>query len=867
MGTVKVLTYENPNGFHFMEEFEPYESCLHICATQSLKGSLEKRLRKARVTSAKALVDSFYPGWNNPDERFSQYAKLSDFLRKGYRRLNPNILKSFKRNKLDLLITMRNLTEIGLRPEYVLQKVQKEEEEIFCMVWKDMLPHFAQFMSEAEYRLSPKGMESVIEPYQNSNQARTIVLHGFYYISPVQHHVLTKMKEKGFNLVFLNMYSRRFPSVFSFLEENFSETYGWATDEDWIYGSDDARPNADKFASKIEGSYRQGDMEGIDTKSYEFILDFVEDINKTKITGKENMVSPSADELNERIEEFNSGLNTNKHLLSYPIGQYLFHLHSMYDEDYGDGGAYLLQGSTLMEFFSSGWLTLEGENARDYTYQLKKILPYFSGCETTEEWTRRMKDLVYFKEGLQERHEREMLEEGLGDSNHFKKVRLNQFKRFSYLSVPLKEIKLIEAFMERIIDDAAWMMDIERERSTIRDHFLKIQDLVKEAGVKENLLLEEERRLVDELEQALKVYGDDEDYHVADLADALTIYLGDGFKSPDDKRDDGSPGKVKPMEQLDGMILSGSRSVHICAFDEKSYPMKSAPMPWPLSKKTIAALDTQATDMYLFREKHQVSISRYLFFLALSSEKTLKLSWIKNWNDQEDLAQNVYMDLLNLEVANHSDTPQEFNPVDIDYDFDLLGGQTSNVVQYPSEEMAEASLCARRVYYSSVLQTHSSYQNDFHQSFLIGNLVKQAGASGKDKGVILSWMKGMFPHFSEVRLKSIIESNSSKKLLESQRHFGKQKRDYDGFKYDTAITYFQFLTHRGGFTQEKWKESMTYLGEDPVKSYKKLKLEDKFDADSMPEASPSALCKYCPHSYHCEASIFHADMRGQEEEV
>ena len=60
-------------------------------------------------------------------------------------------------------------------------------------------------------------------------------------------------------------------------------------------------------------------------------------------------------------------------------------------------GKLILTEDILMGAFSSGWLLDKGtkKNARDYTYDLKRIFPFFINCTNIEEWIGRINELIY----------------------------------------------------------------------------------------------------------------------------------------------------------------------------------------------------------------------------------------------------------------------------------------------------------------------------------------------------------------------------------------------------------------------------------------------------------------------------------------
>ena len=78
------------------------------------------------------------------------------------------------------------------------------------------------------------------------------------------------------------------------------------------------------------------------------------------------------------------------------------------------------------------------------------------------------------------------------------------------------------------------------------------------------------------------------------------------------------------------------------------FPETTTPIPWPLSFKLIPNLNNRSADMYLFRKNHSLAFSRYLFFVALCFEKNICFSWVKNWDEYENLDKSIYIQLLDL---------------------------------------------------------------------------------------------------------------------------------------------------------------------------------------------------------------------------
>ncbi|MEM5644052.1 UvrD-helicase domain-containing protein [Bacillus toyonensis] len=169
-------------------------------------------------------------------------------------------------------------------------------------------------------------------------------------------------------------------------------------------------------------------------------------------------------------------------------------------------------------------------------------------------------------------------------------------------------------------------------------------------------------------------------------------------------------------------------------------------------------------------------------------------------------------------------------------------------------------LCQRRFLYSSVLDGFSTYRSSFHQQFLIGNIIKIYGAIGKDKSEIIKILLHLFPFLSHIRLDSLVNENLNKNYVQGMREYGLgRRREYEGIKYSDSVTYFQFLTHRGAFQNEKWKTAFELLNE---KKGRKKELIRKFTLHPsiLSEANPSEFCKLCPHNEYCEEAYYDVDL-------
>ncbi|MGF9772396.1 hypothetical protein ABEX30_08080 [Priestia aryabhattai] len=854
---VSVVTYDNPYTFYKIKEIRNYQNSMHVCATTSLKDGLGKLTVFSNLITMREVIRKFYEGWNDIDVRFHQYAVLSDILR-SYQGANPEVLRSFKRNKLNLLITMRNLSEIFLTPESIFPYCQTEEEKLFCRIWNEMQSIFEPYLKVANNKLQSEDLTKQILLQSGFGQSNSsVVLHGFYFITPVQHYVFSKWKEHGIHLVFLNMYDGDKPSLFGFLEENFSAANGWIDRESWTVTNDKDALAAKQIAKVLEGGNYEPLQLKMEEIPYNYVIDFIQNIKKETI-----YISPNEEELNTRLRDFYPEAYVNeRHFLSYPIGQYLLHLHSIWKEETEE---YVITERIMRECFASGWLQSEQGNAKDSTHQLDKILPYFSDCRTDKEWFERINKLMLSKKAVS----KTLKNFRITKADHFKAVRVSPGLRFSFFSVPMKDLKRIRSHFKRLILNARELFDIKEKRVTIKQHFNKIQDLLDEAHLYRESLSHEESILINQLKEALAYPIENQsNFHISDLADAIIMFLKKGLEKNDLDLDDENPVphdlKIKRFEVLDGFIYGKDfPDVHLCGMDERHFPVTSAPMPWPITKELLSRLDYPATNMYLFREKHRLSFSKYLFYLLLNYKGKITFSWIRNFNDEENLDKSIYIELLGLNpLPDNTEIKYEYEPASISEE--NIEEAMLKLEALPREEYVEMQLCPRRFYYSTVSDYFSSYSSLFHMQFLIGNLVKIYGAVGRGKEEIVDLLHNLFPFLSNIRLRTIVDSNMNENLLQSTLRFGLQKHlKFDEIEYPVSSMYFHFLTHRGAFESEQWKSSFDLMSQGRLKRREVLSrvLNGKLP---LLEATPSVFCKLCPHSSYCEDAYYPVDLKGK----
>ena len=79
---------------------------------------------------------------------------------------------------------------------------------------------------------------------------------------------------------------------------------------------------------------------------------------------------------------------------------------------------------------------------------------------------------------------------------------------------------------------------------------------------------------------------------------------------------------------------------------------------------------------------------------------------------------------------------------------------------------------------------------------------------GKTKSEIIEMLRGLFPYMTEIGLRTIVDQNTNEDYVAGMRKYGLGKRrKFNEIDYPESMLYFQFLTHRGAFQNERWQSA------------------------------------------------------------
>ncbi|TFE25601.1 hypothetical protein [Cohnella luojiensis] len=826
-------------------ELKPYrgKNVLHICATVSLFEGIKSRYEEFEwLENAGPFINGILGTWTRPTTKLTQFARLTNIIREegADPHFPERLTYAFRHNQQNVLLSMRVLTEMGMKP--IDFSPSTKEEELFQRCWRRMENEISSFGRTRALLQTPELFKAQFKWMLSENRKQWpefVVLHGFYFITPLQHRILTLLEANGIGLIFLNLYDERYPNTFASVEAYLGS---WVNRAAWKYSVQptEGLNYGDQFSSAFEGTLVKPSQDIWPPEVYKF-LDFSEFLDHYKVN-ESLYISPKEGSLNGRLKEYVPDSFEQRHFLSYPIGQYLYHLHLMWNER---KSRLELTEKGLFECFSSGWLLHDDQNGRAYLKQLQELLPYFQGCVILADWRKRAKLLLQIQEGP--------VEAFAQSENRFHRIAENPMIRFSYFNVPAKDVRVVTNLIEALFVQAELLFSGSRQ-VTIREHFEKLEQFM-DAGIQSAEFNETEKKLFHELlERFRRDFSSDEAFYVEDLSYAISLYLGGEFLQ-DENQPEMKP--IRQFEDADGAALLGS-DVHLCGIDEESLPYTSSPLPWPMTRDTLRSISTcqEEISLLFMREEFAPQIARYLYYSVLAFAENVTISWIRNF-DNLTYDESAYISLLGVEPAG-TDYGALFQagtaPTIFKEDADAV---QPLLMDYPVDAAAEAALCPRRFYYSILSKPYAVYSSDFHQQFLYQALLeagyKLSDSSDED---VTQQMSELFPHWSKVRKRMIAEQAIQYKDLFDMKYSSIGDRDYvrGRERFQFLVNYYKDHDNGGIDLMEPARDAMRY-GQSGRTLLEHVRGQDELQL----EAKPSKLCRFCPHLSQCRDGHYAID--------
>ncbi|MCL1787006.1 MAG: hypothetical protein FWG38_03385, partial [Defluviitaleaceae bacterium] len=549
-----------------------------------------------------------------------------------------------------------------------------------------------------------------------------VVFHGIHQFTPKILSAVKALEKAGIEVVFLINYQSRYSHVY----DTWKKVYAWTGCEvsqpccEFPQVDSKALPSDDfecRLIGECIGNILEGRRSG-DVRHENTILNFP---NQTAFSDyvahlfadaasrapaasqalsnmKEQFYGVKGDGINEMLKFYFPEQFGERHFLSYPIGQFILSLYSMWDAQNGLG---LLVDDTLIR----ECLAINIWDFHDATTPIsvyEQVRPYIADLTAMDAIIAR---LEFLKEAI--------VSIRAGETNPI-------FAEFPFFSLDVYDVEYFIAILRDIDSIASELFAINPgETINFRDHFKKLIGMIgmKMAGNKH--VSDAERKLVDEVQNRLSTLASTRPIvgSIDDLKQTVHYYLQN---ESDDKA---AHWIVRNFEQIDGGVLlsryTQAKTYHLALLSDRHMKQANeAFFPWPLSAAMLEAGQASGDSRTILTSyKEYRNFLRYCVFYGtyfLDPRKGIQFSFVEESGADKDIPYYL-LTLLGLEtVPAHMADPTTRNakkaPETAPADEDVIRAHIA-ALQKPEQEIFVS--CPFRFMLSHVLEDRSSFTDPF----------------------------------------------------------------------------------------------------------------------------------------------------------
>ena len=799
-----------------------------ITATSELASAMSSYYQEYTVYDIHGFISAIIPEWEENVKDIKNYVMLrnviEDYLTDN--EVNPEASTYLRRNAGDMWNAIKLLIEADVYPDDVdtLRSIPLKH---FKNIWKELEVANSQIMafrSAFAFELSQK--ENVVKKIEDEvgELKQDVFLFGFYFITPIQDRIFDVLEASGYNLVFVNCHDADYDFATKIWEGAFPQQYADGTIK--TIQNEDVLKNY--FGEALKGE--KNDIP-IEIYKHHTEFDFAEMV-KGAVDRGEIVYSPNAKRCEKILKEYYPEYYQRKHLLSYPVGQYIYYLHMMWNSfsNHMD-----LRYEYVYKCFASGWLSDDEFNGRDYLYEMSLLEPFFKRCHSREKWVERLQSLKEAKEAISGFEKRD---KG-GDRWH--SLLGNPFNNVGIYTIDDSSIEIITGLILKLIKDADYLFS-NSDRTDLFDHFTRISNIIREHIDKDDLLAEET-----EIANELLIQLSDESTHgivcpMNGIRDAIIMLIGDHFEEYESQEEETADQErmVLPLSMVEAAMLNNyGQKVHLVLADEFELPGQPKKLPWPLTDEMLDGLQIDGRDntVKYVRDMRAVIDNRplayrYLFFsfMGISNSENrpvLSLEWICN-KDKKEIDISPYVKLLDTEKRMKDVIGLKEDYQKVLTETEVLAKDHSidpPAAQLPEEVRMDYLLCKSRYVYSYLLNWLPRYTSEFQYSFELSKLISAFSiVSGIDKAVIEKRIGELFPFLLHIELRQSADFATSQGIPEPV--------EYDGVEYPAQ----RLLTH--------------FINDDVINKARKRDA-DYLEDNKIPDKREDGICIYCPYSDVC----------------
>ncbi|WP_144488485.1 hypothetical protein [Bacillus sp. ABP14] len=886
MSGYKNLIYTNAEElFHQNSAFCAYKDAIHITATNSLKAGMMKsnsglnRWFTGPIISFAELMKYIGGDWSKGKTNLKQYTLLSKELRR-FNEQNPSfdadLFAAIDKNQELLLKTIRLLSESGYTSTTVRDMLQTvtEQERVFLELWRAVeqnssysnIQVWFDSLSKSpkrEFRATLKKLfEDIILddqkrintniPYGHSvhdivhtritqGKKSQLVLHGFYFLVPIQKRLFDLLSEK-FDIVHVVNYQPNYKHGFRTIEQFLNiQQLGFKRAMPYPYT---VNYHAKEFLCAINGSFTATKMitdeQDIRKINY-FEFNTLQQFRRYTQNNDERYVSPRTMEVRDFLSPIEQA--TYKRLSEHPLGAFLVNIHLINKRKFNVKTAQYndIENVThilLREIFNSGYLFVDGINAQTAMRTLDFLQEITKSFTTFNEWITCIDTLIATKQQAEEQfaHRRSYDNDEHRLYSFYHEVIGYFYSSEEDLNFIKKGIFKIEQLFNLLFNGTE--INISHYVDMLEAHVTK--DIV--PSLSDNLDKEIAKNILSALEELKDDTLDRLDRK--DLMRGLRYFLAQGADLEDEYEAElyghVEPSTIETINSLlnsDGLQFDDNRVIHFSLMDNEAFPTSQPLNIWPLSRDSFDLLcqNNEYLHQLQMRKELEVEIACYQFYLIMSNAVKLNFSIVRRLNERKHLKRCFYLNFLTLIKGSQQQVnrliQKEKTPTYVE---ETIGFNERQYEMLPAQVF---NRCPKRFVYSFLIDRRPTFYDGFHEPFLFQQLIEynQVYAKEQNRQDMFEQYRSWFPHWPETK-KIIYQTAAIEYATKNPDKITQQFTWINGWKYHDIRMRLNLFgsASKGELTNKR-----------------------EYNVKDVSFARPGDNCKYCSFQLVCEESQLH----------
>lgn len=731
---ITIYTYSNPYEIHKEPYWASIQNCFHLCVSQTLVNGLcdqyNKDFDKGKLTTVTKFINALYQDWESDSVAISQRAAIDNLIE--YMDFSSvvddipqeDIVTSLKRNRSDVVESIRTMFELGMDPENIKTDELTYDQKCIVEIYKELINSNNKFfkikkdfkLDEIDSAIDRTINQTLKSKNQDISKIRkdSIVVHGIHQFTPIMLRMIEELSKYKLVVVLFN-YQPDYKNVYQTWLEVYSSFEAKVVFSPRNLNNDSQQCEggriADNIAAIIAGNTSVIDFNNrIEVTEFDNSTEFAGYIAKKfekaeQLRKDDEYKHPALYYMEEQLYAANSEVNNilkiyfpeqfgERAFLDYPIGHFFLSIANMWDPE--TQTLCIRDLNDLYECLSCG-IIIEA-NHGELISILDKTKLFFAKETTIKGITKKLKKL---KNRIEEINEDEKEKQ--------------EFKRVEYFDVTEGEIDtLINALNELNGITRYFYDDFNDQRNDFKSFYKKIGEVLVSHVLDVQEIDSEFKEIVQRVLKRLDEVKDVEATASFDcLRETMQLYLQ---QIPSEGR--GANWIVRNFEQIDGDVLRKNKDHHrkvyhfACLSDHDMSITRKDEFSWPLDinffEVAQAPVDWKYQVFVTSRLEYK-NFRRYALVYGLAYSKcSIKLSYIKNEGDGESELYYLFR-ILNAKVSQYEPDVVELHQKKSDY----IQIENFKMGRFDQYDLMRYRLCKYRFLMESVIEEKSVYKDEF----------------------------------------------------------------------------------------------------------------------------------------------------------